>query len=1120
MLVIHRSNCIEKLADSLCDFIKSPLESPFAEEIVVVQSNGMTQWLLLHIADRLGIAANIKFTFSASYIWELFHTVLPDLPETSPFDVNIMAWRLMKILSSLDKKEIFLPLTSYLKNGDDLRRYKLSWRIANVFNIYLTYRQEWLRSWEAGSIIGLGKDEAWEAELWRRLAVLGDGSFRRHPKEKFFAELKNMAPEILPKRITLFGISHIAPAYLEIFLNLSKYTEILFFLFSPSKGEWFNRHETKGIDNLLDTLGEHGKEFFKLLYNNAAISNEYEYYDESACRSLRDRSAGRLDSEESGDLQILRASRDSRRCDPSYYPTILHYFQSEILNGNLDIVDRQNFCEPYIIDKNDCSLQIHSCHSAKRELEVLHNYLLDLLNKDKDLKLSDIAVITPDIEAYAPYIESVFGSSEPYIPYSVTGRSQLTTNKIAEGFMSLLDLLKNRFEASKIIALLENPAIKKHFRFTEDDFSKTIHWVRESAIRWGIDELHRKQLKLPGTVEHTWRAGLDRLLLGFALPCKEQKLFQDILSYDDIEGGMATTLGKINNFLETLFKLMHELSIDRTPIDWASYLNQVLENFLDAEDNEKNKIQALRRALKDLGKTSHEAGFTGKLSVEVIKESLQTALDLSSTGFLSGKITFAPFTLMEGVPFKALCLIGMNDGAFPHTQKSCSFNLIIENPKEGDKIERSEDRYIFLKTLLSARNSFYISYTGQNIRDNSVIPPSVLVSELLDTLQHTSTMKDQSSIVKHLVTHHPLQPFSKRYFSGENDRLFSYSKEFCQASQEPVQKDKGSLFCGEKLPELSSEWRTVELEELVRFYESPVRFFLKERLCIKLPEGEDLLENREPFALKNFADADLRKLILSLMLRQKHGAVNCHDLCNCNEPLPVDNLQKLVRAKGVLPHGKVGTVLFNQQMRLMERFLSKIRDFHPFNKIEPMEISIHLEGIHLTGWLHNISNKGWFYYEPARFYYKYINFWIHHLLLNLLEPENVRLTSSWIALDKILTLPAIGNSTANKYLGNLLKYYWKGLSEPLHFFPKSSYLYANKIKRIETDKLTIKDIEDGMKEARASWEGSDFSPGENIKPYNELVFRNVDPIDDVFCQATGILLLPMLKILEEKDAIE
>ena len=451
---------------------------------------------------------------------------------------------------------------------------------------------------------------------------------------------------------------------------------------------------------------------------------------------------------------------------------------------------------------------------------------------------------------------------------------------------------------------------------------------------------------------------------------------------------------------------------------------------------------------------------------------------------------------MEGLPFKVICLIGMNDGVFPHIQKSCSFNLIIENPKEGDKMERSEDRYIFLKALLSARSSFYISYTGQNIRDNSVIPPSVLVSELLDAVQGR-------------VTYHPLQPFSKRYFSGEDDRLFSYSKEFCQASQEPVRKDKESPFCEEKLPEPSSSWRTVELEQLVRFYESPVRFFLKERLCIRLEEGEYILEDREPFALQNFADADLRKQLLPLILQ--------HD---SNESLGVDNLQKLVRANGILPHGKVGTVLFNQQMQVMKKIISRIRDFHPFNKMEPMEISIHFEGIHLTGWLHNISDKGWFYYEPAKFYYKHMNFWIHHLLLNLLVPKDVSLTSSWIALDKTLTLPEIENSTAKEHIGNLLKYYWKGLSEPLHFFPKSSYLYANKIKKIETDKLTIKDIEDGMKEARSAWEGSDFSPGESIKPYNELVFRNVDPIDDAFCQVTDILLLPIFKILEEKDTIE
>ena len=64
------------------------------------------------------------------------------------------------------------------------------------------------------------------------------------------------------------------------------------------------------------------------------------------------------------------------------------------------------------IAPTDRSLQIHSCHSVVRELEILHDYLLDLLQRDPALKPKDIIVMMPDVSIYAPFIDAVFGVPE------------------------------------------------------------------------------------------------------------------------------------------------------------------------------------------------------------------------------------------------------------------------------------------------------------------------------------------------------------------------------------------------------------------------------------------------------------------------------------------------------------------------------------------------------------------------------------------------------------------------------------------------------------------------------------------------------------------------------------
>ena len=60
----------------------------------------------------------------------------------------------------------------------------------------------------------------------------------------------------------------------------------------------------------------------------------------------------------------------------------------------------------------DRSLQIHACHGRARQVEVLRDAILHLLDDDPTLEPRDVIVMCPDIETFAPLIQATFGAGE------------------------------------------------------------------------------------------------------------------------------------------------------------------------------------------------------------------------------------------------------------------------------------------------------------------------------------------------------------------------------------------------------------------------------------------------------------------------------------------------------------------------------------------------------------------------------------------------------------------------------------------------------------------------------------------------------------------------------------
>ncbi len=1079
-LRLYNSNRLEILADKLAEVLSKPVSSPIEPEVIVVQSKGMEKWVSLQMAQRHGICANCRFPFPNAFIHEVFRNVFLDLPERSPFDPKIVTWRIMKLLPSCITRPGFENLKSYLGGiGENLKRFQLSERIADTFDQYLLFRPQMIFRWERG------QEDHWQAVLWREM-VKEAGKIHRAALGNDFIEAIKKYPaglKCFPERISVFGISALPRFHIQILATIARFSQVNLFLMNPCREYWgdiLSEWETKKTTERKSIQDLSVKELYLEKGNSLLASMG------TLGRDFFDMITG-FQCEESGSFE-----------DPGE-DNLLSCIQSDILN----LHDREQKSNgKKVIDQTDLSIQFHSCHSPMREIEVLHDQLLYMFEKNTSLAPKDILVMTPEIETYSPYIQAVFDipPDDPrHIPFSIADRSIRKESEIIDTFLKILDLWDSRFGVSQVISILESLAVQRRFGLFESDLELIQRWVTDTRIRWGIDGQSRSKMGLPSFQENTWKAGLERLMLGYAIPGEEENMFRGVLPHDHVEGADTLVLGRFFEFTDQLFTYTTSLSQPRTLDEWSGFLTGLLEGFFTPDETTEKEMHVIRRTLNDLAdmSTSEGAAFHEKIDVNVIKWHLGHSLEKEGFGFgfLTKGITFCAMLPMRSIPFKVICLVGMNGDAYPRQSKPLGFDLMAKHPEPGDRSRRNDDRYLFLETMLSARECLYISYVGQSIQDNSFIQPSVLISELIDYIEQGFEIKGMN-ILELIFTRHCLQAFSPKYFK-EDKRLFSYSEQNLQAAQCILRTRKDPApYISQGLSQPEEKWKAVDLVDLTNFFSNPARFLLNKRLEVYLGEKTSIMKEKEAFEIEGLE----RYLLEEDLVRKRLAGRDPKDFLS------------LTRATGLLPHGTVGECLFEDLIQRVESFVEKMESYLGGSILEPLEIDLCISGFRLTGRIDAIHQERLIQYRYARVKAKdRLKIWIHHLALNSamahkyprtsllagLEPENRR-EPEWAAFE----YSPVENS--EKILGNLLEKFWAGLIRPLHFFPRSSLEYAQHL-------LRNKNPVDALLKARDKWQGGDFSKGESEDDYYRLCFGNTDPIDSEFQDISKEVFIMLLR---------
>ncbi len=982
MLKIIHSNRLERLADRLIDRLRQEPPGPFEAECILVQNPGMKRWLQQAVARRLGVAAQLDFPLPSRFVWDLYEALVDDPGGLSQWDADSLRWHLMRELEAVTDDERFAPLRPYLeRDRDGVRRWQLAERLAGLFDQYQVYRPEMIVNWEQGSE-GHRLHEAWQAELWRRVSADIREPHRVRLIQRLIDALGRGEIETgcLPRRVSLFAISSLSRIHLEVFESLSRHAEVTIYHLNPSREFWGDirsRKESLKSDGeawseneLLASLGAQGREFIDLLYEVAP------------------------NAEDEADFELPAGEQ------------LLAQLQRQMLT-----------LQPADGARLDDSIRFVSSYSDLRELQALHDQLLDYLSADPGLQPHDIVVMHPEIDRIAPMVEAVFGQQPPErrIPFSLSDHRELETDPLLRLLIDWLGLPQSRFTANEILGWLELPALQRRYELAEEDLEQIRYWVRELHIHWARDGEHRAQLKLGGGDLYSWKRGLDRLLA--AALVSEEVMRLDELPLPDILPGQGDLqlLGRLKRLIDDLWSWRQRLDAPTDIAGWQRRIIGMIDRLLDPGSEEEPRLQRLRKLLEQSREQAEQAGFREKLGAAWMQRHLESGLQQQQAQhqYLSGGVTFSNLIPMRMLPFRVVCLLGMNDDSFPRRDLPLQFDLVASGKHRiGDRSRRDDDRYLFLQALLSAGDFFLVSWVGRDRRDDSSLEPSVMVRQLMDEIEAVTGERPN-------VIEKPLQAFSPRAFEQGSHAASWWP--------DPAVEPPAVFASPIELP--PDEGReVVRLEAFRRFFRNPAQYFLQQRLNLRLGIDQDEVDDDEAFALDGLQQYPIRHRMIESLLRDE-----------------TPDMEYFLQT-GELPPGLAGRQALGKLHEEARSLVDALKADADYASSRFLDVRYEQNGFVLDGRVETHSGKRLLQFSESRASGKVrFSFWIDHCLYCYChEPTESRLYCRNEKGDKPISLKPLSRSEAEEVLSSLAGAWHEGQKQPIPFYPDSAWLYVEK----------------------------------------------------------------------------
>jgi exodeoxyribonuclease V gamma subunit len=1088
----HYSTQLERLLATFSSLLDEMPIDAFKPHCLVIPHPDLGGWITTSLAEQRGIVAHIDFIALEQLVPLFVRGWWPDLANQPYCTRQHLIWHLHHHLPAwVADQAVCAHLNDYLQTEPrTLSRYQLSVHLATLFERYLVWQPDLLCTWQHQ------QQTHWQAIIWRALAASLPCWHhvtiwqRLNDPELHLQKLSDTHP--FAPQLLIFHPSRLPPLVTRLIQLLTHHQPVHLFLLAPVTVSTSSQPDhaaktspiNKGHTPLIVHLQQHGLETWVQApwLQNAQIHNEIA---------------------------------------PVPPPHALAWLQQRLINPHFMLTDDAVAASDPLHDQ---SIRIHDAHSPLREVQILHDQLLDWFNRSHQpghtpLEPRDIIVMAPDISRYSSLIDAVFAAAPParHIPWYITQHDNNHAQLLLTTILEWLNLISSRFQVSELFKWLDTPAVSRQFNLSPLALQQLRRWVQENNICWGLNGTMRTEHQLPGTNEHSWQFGLQRLFLGYALPSTEE-FYQAYAPYPDIEGQEAIPLGELQRFIDYLAEWRQWLGTARSVSDWHQGLALRLALLCKPEDAEQAVLTRLWQHLDHLVITSGDAC----LSVDVLRQFLQHHWPLQHDLLRNdvNRVVCCHFIAGRIPPKRVIAILGMDSQQFPQQTTTPACDPLTKALEANEPNPHFVARWLWLDTLFAARDHLHISSVGHSLQDNRPQQRALVVQYMLDELtqypplQHLTT---QTNVAIPWLIEHPLQPFSDRYFNGAEPQLFSYNDAWLNVTRQQLITPVAPFI---ETPLVAEAITQLDIASWLQFFKKPLQTFLKQRVGIRIESQKPLFKDHEPFKLEPLDQWQLKQEILKYL--SDHDD-NEEFLQNSQEERINDLVTRLHR-KGLLPHGLAGA-------RAVQQFIPEVEEYHSRYKklrqhfkddVEPIPVkhTFGQQSIQLTGVIGSVTQQGLFTARLGKQRGRDIlALWIQHLLLNLIKPEDVTLESYFLGFKKTKKLELFCLHPVNDpkpILDDLMDFWCQGQCQPLPFFPDLSWDWYKSAKR--DSKKVLKPIkaknDNPFDEFKQSFD-------DEFKQAVHLAFRaklDLDTFDDTF-QMLSTRIFDPLNMVKEFDTI-
>ncbi|MBL0746409.1 exodeoxyribonuclease V subunit gamma [Nocardioides baculatus] len=1025
-LHLHTAERTDALADGLADLLVTPLPDPFAREVVVVPARGVERWLTQRLSHRLGagsrggdgVCAGVDFVTPHSLV-----SMLLDRDAEDPWSPDRLAWPLLEVIDDVMGTPGFEDLTTHLGGGDptderSARRYAVARRLAGLFSSYAVQRPQLVRDWRAGDDTDgdgqeLASDLRWQAELWRRLVAEVDAPAPDLRHAETVARLAGGAEGLdLPGRLSLFGHTRLPVTEVELLRALGGHRDVHLWLPQPSPSLW------------------------AALAPTAAVGPVARADDDSAALVAHPllASLGRDSRELRRTLGELATDQYSAgHADPS---TVLGWLQSDLrANRSPDAATLAT----RVRAATDQSVQVHACHGTARQVDVLREVLVGLLQDDPTLEPRDILVMCPDIETYAPLISAGFGLADVAdeaaghpahrLRVRLADRSPGATNPLLGVAADLVELAAGRMTATAVLDLAATEPVRARFGFTDDHLERITRWVDQAAIRWGYDRDHRGAFGLDLDA-NTWLSGLQRVLLGAAMSGEGHRYVRSTLPIDDVGDGHLELVGTFVEMVDRLHTFVRAAGDATSVADWTDALGAAVHGLTASGPDDAWRVAQFDRELARIsaGVGDHETRLRHADLRALLRHRLRGRPTRSN--FRTGTLTVCTMVPMRSVPHRVVCLVGLDDGVFPRLESVDGDDVLARRPLTGERDIRSEDRQLLLDAIGAATETLVITYAGRGEHTNDDRPPAVPLGELLDTLDRTCSEPVRADI----LLQHPLQPFDEANLTSGAlvravDRPFSFDRTAlagAEAARAPRTAPRAlvpdPLVAPEPVPEVS-------LSDLHDFFAHPVRSFLRHRLRVTTPYDVEETKDAVPITLDGLEKWQVGDYLASEVL---NGA----------DAIAVGEAIKL---SGVLPPEQLGLSVFEDIIKVARPLVLTAMENRTGAK-RTLDVDIDLGDRRLTGTVSGVFGNNLVSVSYSSLGAKHrLAAWLDALALAAGHPDEnwtAHTIGRWGRSGRRAQISPMPDHDARTHLRELVDVMERGQREPLPLPIKTSLAFA------------------------------------------------------------------------------